>query len=180
MSIFTNNAASSKAEAREYTAALIGLIGEREPLAVLQQTEVALREEIAVIDAARLSKPEAPGKWSVRQVLAHLADSEIVFGWRLRMALAHDRPDIQGYDQDLWAARLHYQEAEPGQSIETFAALRRWNLRLLLHASAEELARFGVHSERGEESVAHMIRLYAGHDTLHLRQIARILEAVQG
>lgn len=178
MSIFTNPASSSKEEAAAYTAALLDLLGARLPLEVLEQTEASARKAIAAIDAVRLGKPEAPGKWSVRQVLAHLADSDLVWGWRLRMILAHDRPAIQGYDQDAWASRLHYAEAEPEQSLEVFAALRRWNLRLIKGATSEELQRVGVHSERGEETVQHLMRLYAGHDLLHLKQIARILQAV--
>lgn len=176
MSIFTNNQASSMEEAQEYTAALIGLVGDRDPLAVLRTTEGALREAIGGVDPEQLAKPEAPGKWSVRQVLAHLADSDVVLGWRLRMIIAHDRPAITGYDQDLWADRLHYNDVDPEWSIDTFGVLRRWNLRLWENATDEELARAGVHSERGDESVAHLMRMYAGHDILHLNQIARILK----
>lgn len=178
MSIFTNNAATSREEAQAYTAALLGLVEGRDRLAVLHSTEPTLRERVAGADEARLAQPEAPGKWSVRQVLAHLADSEIVFGWRLRMIMAHDRPAITGYDQDLWAERLGYANVEPALAIETFGALRRWNLQLLENASAEQLDRVGVHAERGEESVRHLLGMYAGHDTLHIRQIERILAAV--
>ena len=178
MSIFTNPASSSREEAAAYTAALLDLLGSRDPLTVLKTTASAASDAIAGVPGARLSTPEAPGKWSVRQVLAHLADSEVVWGWRLRMILAHDRPPIQGYNQDAWADRLRYQEAEPEQSLGVFSALRRWNLRLLERASAEELQRVGVHSERGEESVAHLMKLYAAHDLLHLNQIARVLRTV--
>ena len=94
------------------------------------------------------------------------------------MVLAHDRPTITGYDQDLWAARLRYDEADPEQAIHEFSVLRQANLRLLARASASDLMRVGVHAERGEESVAHMIRLYAGHDVLHLRQIERVRQAI--
>jgi len=176
MSIFSNPAATSAEDAREYTAAVLGLVEGREALDVLRGTSAALRAAVAGVDSARLSKPEAPDKWSVRQVLAHLVDSEIVWGWRLRMTLAHDRPAITGYDQDRWAEHLHYADADPQQAIETFEVLRRWNLKLLEHATDEDLARVGVHSERGEESVAHLMKMYAGHDILHLRQIARILQ----
>jgi hypothetical protein len=112
------------------------------------------------------------------QVLQHLADSELVWGYRLRMVLAHDRPAITGYDQDLWATRLHYEAADPRQALEEFSMLRGANLRVLARASASDLARVGLHAERGEESVAHMIRLYAGHDVLHLEQMARIRRAI--
>ena len=83
-----------------------------------------------------------------------------------------------GYDQDLWAERLGYDEADADQALEDFGLLRRANLRLLACASDEDLRRVGIHAERGAESVGHMIRLYAGHDLLHLEQLARIRRAV--
>lgn len=178
MSIFTNPASSSKEEAAAYTAALLDLLGTRDPLEVLEQTAASIRETLANVEPNRLAQPEAPGKWSVRHVLAHLADSDVVLGWRLRMILAHDRPPIQGYDQDAWAQRLHYAEAEPDLALDVFDALRRWNVRLLKHASAEDLQRAGVHAERGEESIAHLMKLYAAHDLLHHNQIVRILQSV--
>jgi hypothetical protein len=94
------------------------------------------------------------------------------------MVLAHDRPAITGYDQDLWAERLDYAGADVKESLAEFGALRKSNLRLVKRASPADLQRAGVHSERGEETVAHMMRMYAGHDLLHLRQIARIRAAL--
>jgi hypothetical protein len=94
------------------------------------------------------------------------------------MVLAHDRPQLTGYDQDLWTERLGYDEADADQAAQDFGVLRRTNLRLLARASGEDLKRVGVHAERGAESVEHMIRLYAGHDLLHLEQLVRIRQAV--
>ena len=178
MSIFTNNMASAKEEAAGYTAAVLGLVENRDPLEVLRSAPSVLRELIAGVDPTVLARPEAPGKWSIRQVLAHLADSDVVLGWRLRMILAHDSPEITGYDQDLWAERLHYDDVDPQLAIDTYGTLRRWNLRLFENATDAELNRYGVHTERGKESVAHLIRMYAGHDILHQRQIQRILAAL--
>ncbi len=175
MSIFTNPASSSKEDAAAYTAALLDLLGTQKPLDVLEQTPAAVRSLVAHVDPARLARPEAPGKWSVRHVLAHLVDSELVGAWRYRMIMAHDRPPIQGYDQDAWANNLWYGDADPGLSLESFSALRRWNLRILRSASAEQLTRVGVHAERGEESIEHLVKLYAGHDLLHRKQIERVL-----
>ena len=127
---------------------------------------------------AQLRTPEAPGKWSIAQVLRHLADSDVVWGWRMRLILAQDRPPITGYDQDLWADRLHYAESDPAESLDTFRVLRRDNLKLIERATPEDLKRVGVHSERGEESAGYLMRLFAGHDLLHLRQIDRIKNAV--
>jgi hypothetical protein len=87
-------------------------------------------------------------------------------------------PTITGYDQDRWADRLHYVEGDPHEALERFTLLRRANLKLLERASAEDLKRVGVHAERGEETLAHIIRLYAGHDLLHIRQIDRIRGAI--
>jgi uncharacterized damage-inducible protein DinB len=174
MSIFTNSASKSKEEAQAYTTAVLGLVGAERPLDILSRTEPRLREVIRGLSKAQLAKREAPDKWSINHVLRHLADSEIVWGWRMRMALAHDRPPITGYDQDAWADKLGYGEADAEESISEFGALRAGNLRLLSNATPADMKRVGVHAERGEESVAHMMKLYAGHDVLHLNQIARI------
>ncbi|HUP88580.1 MAG TPA: DinB family protein [Longimicrobiales bacterium] len=179
MSIFTNNISSAKEEAGDYTAAVLGLVEGRDAREVLRTSPAVVHKMISGADPSALAKPERDGKWSVRQVIAHLADSDVVLGWRLRQILSQDTPQIIGYDQDAWADRLHYADADPHLAVETYSALRRWNLRLLENASAEELKRYGVHSERGNESVAHMINMYAGHDILHQRQIERILGTSQ-
>ena len=178
MSVFTNSASRSKEEAQAYTAAVLGLVGSEKPLEILAATESRLRDAIRGLSKAQLARREAPDKWSINHVLRHLADSEIVWGWRMRMALAHDRPPITGYDQDAWADKLGYGDADAEQSISEFAVLRAGNLRLLSRATPEDLKRVGVHAERGEESVAHMMKLYAGHDILHLNQIDRIRTTV--
>jgi uncharacterized damage-inducible protein DinB len=180
MSVFTNPSSGSVEHARAYTAAVLDLVGGRDPMEVLERTPAALREAAEGLSEAELRRPEAPGKWAVNQVLQHLADSELVWGWRLRLVLAHDRPPLSGYDQDAWAARLGYEEAEAEQALEDFSVLRRANLRLLRRTGPAERARVAVHAERGEESVEHMMRLYAGHDLLHLRQMERIRAAVAG
>lgn len=178
MSVFTNRLSAAKDEAAAYTAAVIGLVGDAAPLSILSETEPILREAIRGLNKSELSTPETAGKWSINHVLRHLADSEIVWGWRMRMVLAHDRPPITGYDQDAWADRLRYGQADAEESIAEFGVLRGGNLRLLRQASADDMKRVGVHSERGEESVAHMMKLYAGHDLLHINQIRRVRAAV--
>ena len=179
MSVFTNPASRSAEQAKEYTTAILELLGSRDPLSVLRETESALRRSLEGLSPQEMSQPEAAGKWSVRQVLQHLADSDLVWAYRVRMVLAHDRPQLTGYDQDLWAERLRYDEADAEQALRVFATLRQANLRLLERASEADLNRVGLHAERGEESVRHMLRLYAGHDILHLQQIARIRRAVR-
>ena len=178
MSVFTNPASGAAGQAAAYVTAVVELLGARDPMSVLAETPAAVRQAIDGVPAAELKQREMPGKWSIAQVLRHLADSEVVWAWRMRLILAQDRPVITGYDQDQWADNLHYDEADPAESLETFGILRRGNLRLIARASPEDLKRVGVHAERGEESVEHLRRLYAGHDLLHLQQIARIRRAV--
>lgn len=122
--------------------------------------------------------PEAPGKWSVRHVTQHLADSELVGAFRFRMVLAHDGPQLPGYDQDLWAQRLRYEESDVATAVQDFSTLRRANLRLFRKATPEDLKRVMRHAERGDEPLGQTIRLYAGHDVVHLRQIARIRRSI--
>src|SRR5262247_2024575 len=178
MSVFTNPASRSAEQATAYTAAVLDLLGTKDPMEVLQNTASALEQIRHGLSPEQITQPEAPGKWSIRHVLQHLADSELVWGYRLRMVLAHDRPQLTGYDQDLWAERLGYDEADADRALQDFVMLRQTNLRLLARAQDKDLKRVGVHAERGEESIEHMIRLYAGHDLLHLEQLARIRRAV--
>ena len=178
MSVFTNPATAAAGQAAAYVAAVLDLLGSRDPMSVLHETPAALRDAIDGLTSADLRKPEREGKWSIAQVLRHLADSDLVWGWRLRLILAQDRPTITGYDQDAWAAGLHYEDADADESLQTFEVLRRDNLRLVARATPDDLRRVGVHAERGEESLEHLRKLYAGHDLLHLRQIARIRAAV--
>jgi hypothetical protein len=111
-------------------------------------------------------------------VVQHLADSELVGAFRFRMVLAHEAPALPGYDQDLWAQRLSYHDSDVATALQEFSTLRQANLRLLRRATPEDLRRVMRHSERGEEPLGHMIKLYAAHDLVHLRQIARIRQAI--
>jgi hypothetical protein len=178
MSVFTNPSNSTAEETAAYVAALLELVGSQDPLDVLRETPSALIHGIEGLLPTQLSQPEQPGKWSIAQVLQHLADSELVGAWRFRLVLAQDRPPLTGYDQDLWAERLHYEEADPVDALEQFTVLRQANVRLLERLSPAELTRVGIHSERGDESLGHLRMLYAGHDLLHLRQIDRVRRAV--
>lgn len=178
MSVFTNPASGAAGHAAAYVEAVFGLLGDRDPLAVLRGTPDALRRAIDGLPADRLRQPERPGKWSINEVLQHLADSEVVWSWRMRVILAQDRPSLTGYDQDLWSARLHYSERDPGEALDLFSLLRRVNLGLLERTTPADLDRVGVHVERGEESLGHLRRLYAGHDLLHVRQIERIRSTI--
>ena len=156
---------------------MLDLLGERDPLQVHAGQMAALEQEIAGLSEEILRRPEKPGKWSILEVLQHLADSELVSGYRMRMILAHDSPDIQGYDQDAWATRLKYHAVELSDALEQLRVLRRNNLKLLHTLDEEQWERAGMHSERGRESIRRFVQMLAGHDILHLNQIRRIKKA---
>ena len=177
---FANSAAEAQdaGSSAAYVRALLELLGGRDPFAVLAETPQRIEAIVAGLDDERLRRPERPGKWSLAEVVAHLADSELVMGYRFRRILAEDRPQITGYDQDQWAQRLRYRDARLEDSLAQLRALRAANVRLLRGATAEELQRVGLHSERGEESAARLRDLWAAHDLVHLRQLERIKAAV--
>ena len=174
MSVFTNPASGTREDGERYIAAVLGLLGDADPLEVLETTPSWCENATRGLTEEQLRRPEAPGKWSVVEILQHLADSELVWGYRLRKVLAEDRPELTGFDQDLWARRLKYALFSRERSLATFRILREGHLALLAGASETDLDRIGVHSERGEESVRHTMKLYAGHDLVHRNQIERV------
>lgn len=178
MSILSNRFENAAAEAEEYVAMLRDTLGSRDPMEELESMPDALAHAVAGLTPEQEATPEAPGKWSIRQVVQHLADSELVGGFRFRMVLAHEAPQLPGYDQDLWAERLRYQDADLATALNDFGVIRRGNLRHLRRATPADLKRVMRHSERGDEPLERMIWMFAGHDLVHLRQIARIRRAI--
>lgn len=145
----------------------------------LRMQQVAPRKLAALIKGrkkAQLFRRPAPGKWSVAEIMAHLADSEIVVAWRLRQILSSNGIAIQAYDQDSWAAAFDYAHRDPRQSLESYRLLRENNLALLKATPRKLWENHGVHQERGNESVAYLVRLIAGHDINHLQQVENILK----
>jgi hypothetical protein len=176
---FSNPYGTTGSAATEYSKSLLALVGDRDPLAVQAELLPFIQEVVHDTPPEGLRSPERPGKWSIAQVLQHLADTEMVYGYRVRMILSHDNPLIQPYDQDLWAEHLHYNDADPDRALEQLAVLRGVNHALLRRLSPRELDRQGVHGERGPESVRLIAALIAGHDLVHRRQIDRIRAAAR-
>ncbi len=157
-----------------YSRAVLEVLGDSDPFAVQEVLFRAVCEAIAGLSDAQLRTPEAPGKWSIAQVIEHLVDAELIHNYRVRMILTHDTPDLPGYDQDAFAERLGYDRCDVDRSLMDLEMLRNRNLRLLRSLSGQERARAGIHSSRGRESIEDMIKLIAGHDLVHRRQIERI------
>ncbi len=178
MSVFTNPSTGEARQSADYVRAVLDLLGDRDPLVVLRETPEFLRGTVNALSQEHLDRPETPGKWSIRSVIRHLADTEIVWGFRVRMTLGGDRPALGGFDQDRWAESLKYSASDAQESLRVFEALRGAHVALVGRLTETEKQRKAVHAERGEESIERMIRLYAGHDLVHRRQIERIRRSV--
>ncbi|HYP13003.1 MAG TPA: DinB family protein [Bryobacteraceae bacterium] len=118
-----------------------------------------------------------PGKWSVRQIIAHLADCEIVLSFRVRSILAEENPTLQAFDQDLWATKLDYAKRKPSHSLESFRRTRSENYELLKDLPPEAFQRSGTHTERGTITVLGFIEYYVAHEERHAAQIRRTRES---
>jgi len=118
----------------------------------------------------------APGKWSIRQITAHLADSELVDAHRFRQVLAEDNPTLIAYDQDAWAKNLDYARRKPKQSLESFRRMRAENYALLKDLPLDIFARSGIHTERGRVTLGEMLEDCARHVEQHVRQMQEIRE----
>jgi hypothetical protein len=166
------------AAARQYIDETLAILGDRDPFDVLEETPQWIAGVTDHLPESALVIPEAPGRWSLVEVMAHLADSDLVSGFRARMILTADRPQLPGYDQVAWVSRFEYARADPAEALHAFATIRRWNMPTWRSAQPADYARVGVHSERGDESFEQLLRMVAGHDLRHRRQITRILEVV--
>ena len=116
----------------------------------------------------------APGKWSLRTVMAHLADSELVAAHRFRQVIAEDKPTLVAFDQDAWAKNLDYARRPPKQSLEAFRRVRAETYDLLKALPENAFERTGIHSERGPLTLGQMLTTFADHAEKHARQIQAI------
>ena len=160
---------------QEYTRRILANVEGHDPLKVQAETPVKLGRLIEGVPASRLGERPAPGKWSVAEILAHLADAELVTSWRIRQILGAPGTPLQAYDQNSWATACHYEKRDPRKSLEQVRMLREANLALLASLEPEQWKHHGMHAERGQESIEHIARKMAGHDLNHTKQIERIL-----
>lgn len=160
---------------QQYTQRIVAHTEGKQPLAVQAATAKELERLIKGVPAAKLRKRPAPDKWSVNEIVAHFADVEVAVGFRMRLILGAPGSPVAAFDQDSWVISLHYEKRDPRKSIEQFRVAREANLALLKSLTPGQWKHYGIHAERGQESIEHIARLLAGHDLNHLQQIEKIL-----
>ena len=139
---------------------------------LLELVEAAPSKLSAAVEAHRsigLDAPLAPGKWNVRQILAHITDTEIAFSFRMRQAVAETGHVIQPFDQEKWATR--YEQADPETALALFGVLRQWNVQFLRGLSPDVFDKDVTHPERGTMKFRTIVETMAGHDGNHLAQL---------
>ena len=159
---------------QRYIRRILGYLDGKEPLRVQQETPKRLKKLIKPLSKKQLSKRPTREKWSIGEILAHLADTELVGSWRLRSVLGSSGNPIQAYDQDVWAETFAYSRRDPKVSLETFRVLRENNVALLKAIPKDLWENYGMHQERGKETITQIVRMFAGHDLNHLQQIEAI------
>jgi hypothetical protein len=145
----------------------------QDPLEVTRATPVRLENILESSAPGKLTLSPAPGKWSIRDILCHLADCEVVFAFRLRQALAENHHVIQPFDQDNWAVTYGHYDAP--MALAAFSAVRQWNLALIKGLKPGDFNKPLNHPERGDMTLQVVVETMAGHDLNHLRQVEAIL-----
>jgi len=166
--------------AQQYTQRLIGHVEGKDAIKMQKASVARMKKAIQGLTPKQWKWKPEPGKWSIAEIVAHLADSEVVTSWRLRSIIGQDGVTIQAYDQDAWAAAFAYGKRDPKLSLEVFRVLRDNNLAMLKTLPREAWENHGMHQERGKETVAHLVRMIAGHDTNHVLQIEGIAAQIKG
>lgn len=154
-----------------YTKRILSYVLDKNPLKIYAKTPGRLRKALKGLDKKDLRKSPVQGKWSIGEIVVHMCDTELVLGFRLRMAFAQSGSSLQAIDEKLWAAGLGYDTADVKKKLELFTLLREDHIAMVSSLTEEQLARYGMHQERGKETIERMVQMYAGHDINHLRQI---------
>jgi len=161
---------------QEYTKRLLSYGEGSDPLRLQQAAPGKLASLLKGKTGRQLMRRPAADKWSVAEIVAHLSDAELAISWRIRQVLSKNAVPIQAYDQDVWAKTFDYAHRDPRQSLANFRTLREANVALLKSVPRKLWDNYGVHEERGNESISHIVRMVAGHDLNHLQQVQRILK----
>lgn len=159
----------------QYVARILSYSDGKDPVTLLQRTPQKIAQRVKRVSAKKLKKSPAPGKWSVQEVIAHLADTELALGYRLRKIAEEDGIVLQGFDQDVWAKNGAYKKADIKQSLASYLTVRAMTLHFLKAQPKETWKRHGQHTQFGRLEFGKIVRMLAGHDLNHLQQIERIL-----
>lgn len=162
----------------DYQSRLLAYTDGQDPIAMQRETPRLLAELVEGVPLEKLSTRPAAAKWSVSEILAHLAEDELTTSWRYRQMIESPGIALPGFDQDLWARLGDYRAWAPDDSLQMFRLLREANLRMLAGLTPKEWDAHGVHGERGPMTVRTLCRHMAGHDRNHVEQIRRILGKV--
>ena len=165
--------------AEQYISRIVGYVEGQDAIKVQRATAGKLKKLTAGLTTSQLKWRPEPAKWSISEIIAHLADAEIVASWRMRSIVGESGITIQPFDQDQWASAFKYRNRDAKRSLELFRVLRENNLSMLKEIAPEVWDNYGMHLERGKESIAHLSRLFAGHDTNHVLQIERIVKSLK-
>jgi len=161
--------------AEQYRNRMYSYLKGRDPLKLQAAAPGRLAKLLKGVSATRARQRPAPSKWSIQEIVAHIADTEWVGGYRIRAILGSPGMAIIGFDQDVWVTALHYDKRALKKSFEQYRMLREANLALLKSLTPEQWSHYGNHNERGRESVETIAKMFAGHDLNHFQQIERIL-----
>jgi hypothetical protein len=161
----------------QYTSRILSYADGTDPRTILKRTPQRLSSLVGGAPRRRLTARPAPGKWSAGEVLCHLSEVEMLWGYRLRAVYERSGIPLVGMDQDAWAKNSRYRKIDPRRALETFVALRRANVEFIAGIPRSELKRWGAHSQFGRLTLAKMIALMAGHDLNHVRQVEERLPA---
>jgi uncharacterized damage-inducible protein DinB len=161
--------------AEQYRKRMLAQLDGKHPLKLQAEAPKKIERLLKGAPPAKLRKRPAPGKWSVAEIVAHVADTELVAGFRMRLILGAPGTPIVPFDQDAWVTALHYDKRDARKALEQFRALREANLALLKTLTREQWKQYGVHAERGPETIETIVNMFAGHDINHIKQIEAIL-----
>jgi hypothetical protein len=159
---------------QQYRQRMLGYIEGCDPLRLLAATPGRLRRLLKGFALPTLRKRPAPQKWSIAEIVSHLADSELARSFRIRLILGAPGTSLQAFDQDAWVVALHYDKHSVQKSLEEFRVLREANLALFRTLTLEQWKHGGIHAERGKETVESLVRFAAAHEINHVRQIEAI------
>jgi hypothetical protein len=159
----------------QYIARIRANVAGKDPLAVVKQTPAQIRELVAKATPEQLDYRPAPGKWSIREQIAHLADTEIMVAARVRWAAAEPGTTIVAFDQDKWANTSRYAKVPVQQSVALFSTVREATVAFIQQLSPQERANaYAQHAERGKETLERILEMAAGHDINHLKSMTEL------